>query len=134
MHENPALPFNLNLEKSHPSVTGTSVLGVAFDGGVLIAADVLGSYGSMAKLRHLPRVFKVNDSTVIAGHGDYADMQFLNQIIEDRVRLDECLNDGYFYKPKSLFSWCTRVLYNRRSKMDPLWNRLVIGGMQDGEP
>ena len=37
------------------------------------------------------------------------------------------------YKPKSLYSWCTRVLYNKRSNFDPLWNRLVIGGVQDGQ-
>lgn len=115
-------------------VTGTSVIGVVFDKGVIIAADSLGSYGSMAKLRHIPRIFKVNDSTVIGGHGDYADYQFLNEIVEARVTQDECLNDGYVYKPKSLFSWCTRVLYNRRSKFDPLWNRLVIAGLQDNEP
>ena len=46
---------------------------------------------------------------------------------------DICLNDGYTLKPKSLYSWCTRVLYNRRTKFDPLWNRLVIGGVQDGQ-
>ena len=66
-------------------VTGTSIIGVAFDSGVIIAADVLGSYGSMAKLRHLNRIFKVNDTTVIGADGDYADFQFLNEIIEDRV-------------------------------------------------
>jgi len=37
-------------------------------------------------------------------------------------------------KPKALHAWCTRVLYNRRSKFDPLWNRLVIGGIEDGKP
>ena len=47
---------------------------------------------------------------------------------------DLCLNDGYVLTPKALFSWCTRVLYNRRSNFDPLWNKLVIGGVQDGAP
>ena len=45
-----------------------------------------------------------------------------------------CLNDGYTLKPKALYSWCTRVLYNRRSNFDPLWNKLVIGGIQDEKP
>jgi len=26
------------------------------------------------------------------------------------------------------------VLYNRRSKFDPLWNVILVAGMQDGEP
>lgn len=117
-----------------PQVTGTSVLGITFDGGVIIAADLLASYGSMAYFRGCPRVFKVNETTVIGGTGDYADYQFLNDIIQEKVNEDNCLNDGYTYKPKALFSWCTRVMYNRRSKMDPLWNRLVIGGLENGTP
>jgi 20S proteasome subunit beta 7 len=47
---------------------------------------------------------------------------------------EECLNDGFQYTPKSLFSWMTRVLYNRRSNFNPLWNTFVVGGIQDGEP
>lgn len=100
----------------------------------MLAADLLGSYGSMAAIRNLPRVFKVNDCSVIAGSGDYADYQLLLDVIRQRVNSDYCANDGYVYKPKELFSWCTRVLYNRRSSFDPLWNRLAIAGFEDGKP
>ena len=68
-----------------PLVTGTSVLGIVFNGGVMIAADMLGSYGSMAMMRNMPRVFKVNNSTIIGASGDLADFQFLHQIIQDKV-------------------------------------------------
>lgn len=119
---------------TNPLITGTSVVGIAFDGGVVIAADMLGSYGSMAQLRNLPRVFKVNESTVIGGTGDYADYQFLHEVIKQKVNQDHCYNDGYTLKPKALYSWCTRVLYNRRSNFDPLWNKLVIAGLQDNQP
>jgi 20S proteasome subunit beta 7 len=115
-------------------VTGTSVLGLTFDSGVIIAADLLGSYGSMAQLRQLPRVFKINDITAVGGSGDYSDFQFLHEIIKEKVNQDYCLNDGYVLKPKALYSWCTRVLYNRRSNFDPLWNKLVIGGIEDNQP
>lgn len=37
-------------------------------------------------------------------------------------------------KPKSLYNWLTRVLYNKRSRMEPLWVDIVVGGIQDGEP
>lgn len=40
-------------------VTGTSVLGVKFKGGVIIAADMLGSYGSLARFRNISRLMKV---------------------------------------------------------------------------
>ena len=40
--------------------------------------------------------------------------------------------DNLIYK--ALHSWLTRVLYNRRSKFDPLWNTFVVAGLQDNEP
>lgn len=43
----------------NPMVTGTSVLGVKFTGGVVIAADMLGSYGSLARFRNISRLMKV---------------------------------------------------------------------------
>jgi hypothetical protein len=38
-------------------------------------------------------------------------------------------------RPPKVFSYLTRVLYNRRNKMDPLWNSVVVGGVEaDGTP
>lgn len=58
----------------------------------------------------------------------------MKSVIEQRVIDEECLNDGFQYTPKSLFSWMTRVLYNRRSNFNPLWNTFIVGGVQNGEP
>ena len=66
-------------------MTGTSVLGVKFDGGVAIAADKLGSYGSLARYRDVSRILKVNECTIMGAGGDYADFQFIKSIIEQRV-------------------------------------------------
>jgi len=60
-------------------------LGIQFDGGVMICADLLGSYGSCAMFRNLPRVFKVNDCTIFGGSGDYADLQFMKDVIEQKT-------------------------------------------------
>lgn len=118
-----------------PITTGTSVLGVKFDGGVVIAADMLGSYGSLARFRDCERVMKVNETTVLGAGGDFADFQHLRGIIEQQVIDEQCMADGFGYTPKSLHSWITRVMYNRRTKFDPLWNTVVVGGLQpDGEP
>jgi len=114
-----------------PEITGASIVGIIFDGGVAIAADTLGSFGRMAHLRNIPRISKVNESCVIGASGDYADFQFLDEIIQQRVNRDICLADGYTYKPRALHSWCTRVLYNRRSEFNPLWNRIIVAGMED---
>lgn len=50
-----------------PIVTGTSVLGIRYEGGIMIMADTLGSYGSMAMFKSIERIRKVSNNTVIAG-------------------------------------------------------------------
>ncbi|OAD55382.1 Proteasome subunit beta type-4 [Eufriesea mexicana] len=115
-----------------PMTTGTSVIGIQFKDGVLIAADILGSYGSLARYRNLQRVMKVNDNIILGAGGDYADFQFLKSNIERKILQEECLDDGLSLKPKALHCWLTRVMYNRRSHFDPLWNNFIIGGL-DGD-
>jgi len=117
-----------------PVTTGTSVIGIAFEGGVMLAGDMLGSYGSLAKFRSIERIIKVNESTILGATGDIADFQHLKAIIEQKVIDEECADDGFILKPKALHTWLTRVLYNRRSKFDPLWNTFLVAGMEDGEP
>jgi len=117
-----------------PMVIGTSVLGLKFSDGIVIAADTLGSYGSLARYRSLSRILKVNDTTVMGTGGDYADLQYMKSIIEQKVIDEECLADGFSYSPKSIYSWLTRIMYSRRTRLNPLWNTVIVGGMQDGEP
>lgn len=99
-----------------------------------MAADRLGSYGSLARFRDLQRVHQINDFTVLGVSGDYADFQHLQQIIDQKVISEQCLDDGFALKPRSLLCWLTRHLYYRRSRYDPLWTNFVVGGVQDGEP
>merc|ERR1712168_137314 len=116
-----------------PTVTGTSVIGVKFSGGVMIAADTLGSYGSCARFRNCSRLMKVNESTILGASGDYADFQFMKNIIEENER-EEQINDGVIYNPRRLHSWLTRVMYNRRTKFNPLWNVFLVAGVHNDEP
>ncbi|XP_024884614.1 proteasome subunit beta type-4-like, partial [Temnothorax curvispinosus] len=76
--------------------------------GIIIAADVLGSYGSLARYRNLELY--------------YVDLE------------KQCLDDGFSLKPKALHCWLTRVMYNRRSNFDPFLNNFIIAGLENGEP
>ncbi|RDD40828.1 Proteasome subunit beta type-4 [Trichoplax sp. H2] len=116
-----------------PIVTGTSVLGVTFTGGVVIAADTLGSYGSLARFRDISRLLKVNEKVAIGASGDYADFQFIRDIINQKVLDGKCLNDNYCYSPVAIHTWLTRILYNRRTKINPLWNNIIVGGYDENE-
>lgn len=44
---------------------------------MIIAADMMGSYGSLARFRSISRLLKVNDTTMLGASGDYADFQYL---------------------------------------------------------
>ncbi|NXY90915.1 PSB4 protein, partial [Alcedo cyanopectus] len=46
---------------------------------------------------------------------------------------EELLGDGHSYSPRAIHSWLTRVMYNRRSKINPLWNTVLIGGHYGGQ-
>lgn len=117
-----------------PVTTATSLVAVAFDKGVLIAGDLLASYGSLARYKNCPRIVKINDNILFGAGGDYADFQHMKEIIQQKIIQEECMDDGFTLKPKSLLCWLTRVMYNRRNKMDPLWNNFIVGGIENDCP
>eukprot|EP01137_Pigoraptor_chileana_P004048 Opistho-2@45174 len=117
---------------TQPSVTGTSVLGVKFDGGVVLAADTLASYGSMARFMDVPRLTKINDTTLLGMSGDYADFQSVQTTLESLIIEDESVDDGHRLSPVAIHSYLTRVMYNRRSKFNPLWNEFLVAGFKEG--
>lgn len=121
-------------KSAQPIATGSSVIGMCYDDGVVIAADTLVSYGRMARFRNCSRMVKVNSTTVAGCGGDYADFQYTTQLIDQLQIEEETYDDGLQLSPKALHSWLTRLLYNRRSKFDPLWTNWVVGGIDNGKP
>eukprot|EP00124_Ichthyophonus_hoferi_P003143 Ihof_evm2s257 gene=Ihof_evmTU2s257 len=117
-----------------PTVTGTSILGLKYNGGVMIACDTLASYGSLARFQSVSRLYQMNAQVVVAASGDYADFQYLQKELEDLQFDNDNLHDGHKLSAKAVFNYLTRLMYNRRSKMNPLWNQLVIAGYSDGVP
>lgn len=65
-----------------PLVTGTSVLGIKFDKGVMIAADNLGSYGSLARFRDIQRLHPLGKHTLLGVAGDMSDYQWLKKELD----------------------------------------------------
>ncbi|KAF6202758.1 hypothetical protein GE061_003160 [Apolygus lucorum] len=119
----------------NPMVTMSSAVGIKFDGGVAVASDVGGYYGKMMRFRNVDRFIKVNSNTLILGSGDYSDFQYIKDVVEQRSISEQILNDDFQMDARSLHSWLTRVMYNRRSKFDPLWNNLMVAGIDhDNKP
>lgn len=131
-HLRPSMP---NQHTQEPIVTGTSVVALKYNGGVVIAADNLASYGSLARFSNMERLKQVGTHTVVGASGDISDMQYLfDTALEDLVIKEEYQNDGHHLRAKHVYSYLSRVMYHRRNKFDPLWNVLLVAGWDDGKP
>lgn len=131
---------------SRPIVTGTSVLGIKYQGGVMLAADTLCSYGTMAKYKDARRLLEANSGTLIGGGGEYSDFQAISMMLKANAMEDRCLSDSLYDEDdgtteesaKEVWSYLRAVMYNRRNKMNPLWNDLLVAGFdkksKDGKP
>ena len=116
-------------------VTGGSVVALKYEGGVMVAADTLCSYGSLARYEGVTRMTPVgsaNDTLVAAG-GDYSDYQYIIKMIDAKATAEFAMDDGATLPPSALHNWLTRVMYQRSSKMDPLWNSVVVCGFRGGK-
>ncbi|KAB8336841.1 hypothetical protein FH972_021149 [Carpinus fangiana] len=144
-----------------PSVTGTSVIGVKFDKGVVIAADNLASYGSLARFTNVRRLRPFNSKAVLGFGGDVSDMQALDRmLIQLDIREtylgqqqdvssqtpadapaasdaaaaappapDSAPADATALDAKNLHTYLSKVMYGRRTKLDPLWNVILVAGL-----
>jgi 20S proteasome subunit beta 7 len=63
-----------------------------------------------------------------------SDFQYLQHILDGLVISEEAnLQDGHTLGPAEIHEYLSQVMYQRRTKMDPLWNSLLVGGVKDGK-
>ncbi|KHJ48081.1 hypothetical protein D918_01348 [Trichuris suis] len=129
METHPASRFGPTKLSQNPICTGSSVVALMFDDGVVIAADTLLSYGKLARYKGVSRLRKINKKTLIGVGGDYADYQFLQVLIDARESEMKCLEPPGQFNALSLHSWLRSVLYFRRSRLNPFWNSFVVAGV-----
>merc|ERR1711988_1295951 len=70
---------------------------------------------------------------VVGAGGDLSDFQYIQEQLTSLIEHDEALDDGSKLTPSAIHKYLVRVMYNRRNKVDPLWNSVVVGGMYKGE-
>ena len=142
-------------------VTGTSVLAIKYKDGIMMAADNLGvlnspfqslrilqylplskknnlffikaSYGSLARFRDVSRLYPVGAHTVIGAGGDMSDFQYIQRMLDELIVEEFTAQDGHSLGPAEIHEYLSQVMYHRRTKMDPLWNALLVGGVKDGK-
>eukprot|EP00834_Sanchytrium_tribonematis_P001533 NODE_38_length_35257_cov_0.939047.p27 type:complete len:133 gc:universal NODE_38_length_35257_cov_0.939047:19982-19584(-) len=119
---------DITTHASQPIVTGTSVIGIKTNESVVIAADMLFSYGSLARFKGT-RLHKLNDHVLLGISGDAADMNYLLEKLHDIIDEDELAQDSLY--ANQIHQLLRSILYGRRSKVDPLWNTILVGGYDD---
>jgi 20S proteasome subunit beta 7 len=92
-------------------VTGTSVLGIKYASGIMLAADTLASYGSLAQIRDMKRLVSVGDYTIIGAGGDMSDWQAIQDLLDQLVTEEYTNDDGISFGPEHLHEYLARVLY-----------------------
>lgn len=118
---------------TNPINTGTSVLGIKYADGIMLVADTLVSYGSLARFRDIQRIQKIGDFTLIGATGEYSDFQNMQVLLDELLTDDFCHDDGHKLSPKEIHSYMSRVMYNRRNQFNFYYNQLVIGGYKNGQ-
>ena len=118
------------MNTQQPIITGTSVIASKFANGIIMAADHVGSYGSLLRFNNIERLIKVGLETVVGVSCDISDFQYIQRLL-DELEIEEEVYDndgGNYLKAPNVHEYLSRVMYNRRSKMNPLWNSIVVGG------
>lgn len=120
------------LHTQQPIITGTSVLGLKFKNGVAIAADNMGSYGSLLRFNNIERLIRVGAETVVGISGDISDLQYIERLLH-QLQTEEMYDSdgGHNLRAPHVHEYLSRVMYNRRLKMDPLWNAVIVAGFAD---
>ncbi|KAK1757834.1 putative proteasome subunit beta type-7 [Echria macrotheca] len=124
-----------------PVVTGTSVVGLKFADGVVIAADNLASYGSLARFTDVKRLRVFLDSSVVGFGGDVSDMQYLDRHLNelaideayDHLTPDSSASKTASLNAANLYKYLQKLMYARRNDFDPLWNQILVAGLDGAQ-
>ena len=113
-----------------PVNIGTSVLACKYDGGIMIATDTAISYGSSRATKDACRMAKLGNEGVFACSGEMADFDEMKRLFEEKYEAELVENDGTcFLHPKDYFNWMARHQFQKRTKGQPLWVTMVVGGV-----
>jgi 20S proteasome subunit beta 7 len=76
-----------------------------------------------------------NKSTVLGIGGDVSDMQYLNTLLNSLDITENYGSSGHELHANNIHKYLSKVMYKRRSASNPLWNQIIIAGLDgDGKP
>ena len=93
------------------------------------------SYGSLARFTDVKRLRIFGDSAIVGFGGDVSDMQYIDRLLESIDIKESYSPDGNTLNAKNLHTYLSKVLYKRRSDINPLWNHILVAGFDgNGDP
>jgi 20S proteasome subunit beta 7 len=93
------VPSDPTSHTTRPIVTGSTVIGIKYCDGVMLAADTLASYGSLARYKDVRRLKQVGNDTLIGASGEMSDFQAIMEMLENMHQDDLNQDDGYNRTP-----------------------------------
>lgn len=113
-----------------PTTLGSSVLGIKFRNGVIIASDKRLTQHGYKKYNDISRISQLNKNTFISCSGEYSDFQEITRMLREKADEDELFNSvDTFLGPEEFCNYLSFCCYNKRNKMDPYWNTTIVGGI-----
>jgi hypothetical protein len=62
-----------------------------------------------------------------------SDFQYIQTLLNELTIEEYTAQDGHSLGPAEIHEYLSQVMYARRSKINPLWNSLLVGGVKDGK-
>jgi len=107
---------------------GATAVGIAYKGGVIVAAEKRISYGTYVVSKTGRKVFRIADKVGAACAGLVGDMQILMREISSYVKIRE-IETRRPLPPNSVAKLLSVIMFERR--FAPFITQIVIGGVDD---
>ena len=83
----------------------------------------------------MKRLRPFNSKTIVGIGGDVSDMQYLDRHLTSLDIVENYGSNGHDLNAKNLHTYLSKVMYKRRSDINPLWNQILVAGLDaDDKP
>ena len=111
--------------------SGSSVIGLKYNKGIIIACDTRMCYGRTLWLTSTKqRIKALNQRTLIGYSGEFSDLQETSRILGELILEDHLDTNGKdTLGPVELGNYLSSLHYSQRNRLDPYLNSAIVGGI-----
>ena len=81
----------------------------------------------------MKRLRPFNKTTVLGIGGDVSDMQYLDRLLNSLDVFENYGSSGHILHAKNIHTYLSKVMYKRRSDINPLWNQVIVAGLDGND-